>query len=155
MYREQLGAQVRPLLESPGCLYSPRPARCSLWMCFHQPSCHSVFLGPSFKSLHFLSLLQNLERNPEPDIKNIQAHIKDCGRCVYMWKPDDRLDHNPRSYELAPLLNLSRTVVLTFWKIHCCVSDSGSHLFMKIRLSPGLQSMQPLLTRWYKDLSFL
>lgn len=71
-----------------------------------------------------------------------------------MWKPADWLDHNPRSYELEALLNLSRTVALTFWKIHCCVSDSGSHLFMKIRLSPGLQSMQPLLTRWYKDLSW-
>lgn len=39
-------------------------------------------------------------------------------------------------------------------KIHCCVSDKGSHLFMKIFFSAGLQSMQLLLTGWNKVLSY-
>lgn len=58
------------------------------------------------------------------------------------------------SYELAWWLNFSKTVILICSKIHCWVSDRGSHLAMKIFFSAGLQSMQLLLTGWNNVLSW-
>lgn len=51
------------------------------------------------------------------------------------------------------LLNFSKTVELVCSNSHCWVREEGSQVFMKIRWSLSLQSMQPPLTGWYRVLS--
>lgn len=51
------------------------------------------------------------------------------------------------------LLNISKTVELVCSNSHCWVGEEGSQAFMKILWSLSLQSMQLLLTGWYRVLS--
>lgn len=52
------------------------------------------------------------------------------------------------------LLNISKTVELVCSNSHCWVGEEGSQAFMKILWSLSLQSMQLLLTGWYRVLSY-
>lgn len=47
-----------------------------------------------------------------------------------------------RRPQLAPWLKFSSTVAFVFSKSHCWVGEDESHVFMKTRFSPGLQSTQ-------------